>query len=107
MKLQETAKGVTAVVDVDAAAPAAVESEVAAVIFALAGTEAGALRGSVGQAASVTNSLEITAVRTVAIVPAADADAAAEASEEHYFVVLFAAETAYLEVKMLYEQDLC
>lgn len=105
MKLQETAKGVTAVVDVDAAAPAAVESEVAAVIFALAGTEAGALRGSVGQAASVTNSLEITAVRTVAIVPAADA--AAEASEEHYFVVLFAAETAYLEVKMLYEQDLC
>lgn len=105
MKLQETAKGVTAVVDVDAAAPAAVVSEVAAVIFALAGTEAGALRGSVGQAASVTNSLEITAVRTVAIVPAADA--AAEASEEHYFVVLFAAETAYLEVKMLYEQDLC
>lgn len=105
MKLQETAKGATAVVDVDAAAPAAVVSEVAAVIFALAGTEAGALRGSVGQAASVTNSLEITAVRTVAIVPAADA--AAEASEEHYFVVLFAAETAYLEVKMLYEQDLC
>lgn len=88
----------TAVDDVDvAAAP-----EVAAVIFAAAGVEADALRGSVRQAASVTSSLGIIVARNVAIVPAA-----AEASVRHYFAVQFAAETAYLELRMLNEQNPC
>lgn len=77
--------------------------EVAVVIFAEAGVEVDALRGSARQAASVTGSLEVIVGRTVAFVPAA----AAEASVEHYFAVLFAAETAYLELRMLNEQNLC
>ena len=72
-----TSKGVISDDAVDVAAVVAALPEVAAVIFAAVEVEADAQRGSVGQAASVTGSLEVTAVKAAAIVLAA-ADVSAQ-----------------------------
>lgn len=62
---------------VDVAATVAAPPGVAAVIFAAVEVEADARRGSVGQAASVTGFLDVTAAKAAAIVLAA-ADVSAQ-----------------------------
>jgi len=79
---------------------------VAAVFFAEAGVEADGLRDSVEWVTSDSErgSLEANVARTAEVVLAAAV--VAEASAEHW-LVQFAAETAYREVKMLTEPNLC